>query len=164
MFQLYWENPMIEHDMEKILPHRTPMIFISDVRKCSLEENNLIAEADIKSSDILYQDNIKGVPAYAALEYMAQAIGCFIGHYDLLQDPEAEPGVGFVIGTRKLKTYLPVFKVNNRYYISVKSIFFDDTIASFDCKMYDNEDNIAAEAILNAYRPTDIETFMREKV
>ena len=30
--------------------------------------------------------------------------------------------------------------------------------------MYDSEENIAAEAILNAYRPTDIESFKRENL
>lgn len=155
---------MIEHDIEKLLPHRTPMIFISDVVECDLENNSLIAKVDIKSTDMLYQENIKGVPVYTALEYMAQAVGCFVGHYDLQQDPNAKPGVGFVIGTRKLQTYLPVFKSNTKYYVSVKSIFFDETIASFECKMYDSEENIAAEAILNAYRPTDIESFKRENL
>ncbi len=155
---------MVEHCLEKLLPHRPPMVFISDIKECDLKGNTLIAEVDIKKTDLLYQESIDGVSGYAALEYMAQAVGCFVGHYDLQKNPNAIPGVGFVLGTRKLSVRSPVLKVNHKYFVSVKSIFFDETIASFECLMCDDGERVVSEAIINVYRPTDIEAFKRENL
>ena len=145
----------------ELLPHQSPMIFISDVLSFDLKEGALVARTHIQKSDVLYQAALNGVPSYAALEYMAQSIGCFVGLYDL--ENGRKPGVGFVLGSRKLQIYHPVFLLNEDYDIRVKVLFCDENLASFECIMYNEKTNEEfANAIINAYRPDDIDTFMKD--
>lgn len=148
---------MAVEEVEKLLPHAAPMIFISEVENVDVEAGTLRAKITIKPSDIMYREDIKGVPSCAALEYMAQAIGCFVGYHD--RQKNIEPSVGFVLGTRKLAVHIPVFAVNETYFIDVKAVFCDESIASFDCIIYKDEKAVA-EATVNAFRPTDIKEFM----
>ena len=144
----------------ELLPHRPPMIVISAVEIVDVDKGILTARADIHQEDILYQESFGGVPAYSAIEYMAQAIGCFVGYHDLSQGKK--PGIGFVLGTRKLQIFDVCLKKDEAYSIDVKALFCDETIASFDCTIKDKNDSLIATAILNAYRPNDIEHFMKE--
>ncbi|MBR6412540.1 MAG: hypothetical protein IKS41_05215 [Alphaproteobacteria bacterium] len=147
----------------ELLPHQAPMIFISDVRSFDIEKGILVAHSHIQESDVLYQKSLNGVPTYAALEYMAQAIGCFVGLYDLEQNPDKKPGVGFVLGSRKLQILKPVFLLDEDYIIKVSALFCDENLASFECIMYNEKTNdVFANAIINAYRPENIDTFMKD--
>ena len=147
----------------ELLPHQSPMIFISDIRSFDFEKGCLIAHTRIQKSDIMYQMALKGVPTYAALEYMAQSIGCFVGLYDLKQNPDKKPGVGFVLGSRKLQIQKPVFLLDEDYCIDVHALFYDENLASFECIMYNETTGEEfANAIVNAYRPENIDTFMKD--
>ena len=85
------------------------------------------------------------------------------GLYDLAKNPNKKPGVGFVLGTRKLTILNSVLVENEDYDIEVKSLFCDDSIASFECIMYNERKNEeVANAIINAYRPDNIDIFMKE--
>lgn len=152
---------MIEYSIEELLPHASPMILISDVEKIDLTDGKLTAKVIIKPTDIMYQENLNGVPSYAALEYMAQAIGCFVGYHDLKQNKK--PGVGFVLGSRKLSVYEPVFLNNEVYFLDISMVFCDESLASFDCVMYKDKKTMA-EATINAYRPNDIKEFMEHNI
>ncbi len=145
---------------QELLPHEKPMIFISAVEAVNVDEGTLLARINISQNDIMYQSSIDGVPSYAAIEYMAQTIGCFVGYYDLAHG--RKPGVGFVLGTRKLKVFKSFFKRNESYFIDIKALFHDQQMASFDCQITDKDGNEFANSILNAYRPDDIEHFMKE--
>lgn len=147
----------------ELLPHKSPMILISGIHSFNMEKGILIAHTRIQKENVLYQSAINGVPAYAALEYMAQSIGCFVGLYDLQKNPNKKPGVGFVLGSRKLQIQKPVLEVNQSYFIKVCALFCDENLASFECVLYNNETNEEfANAIINAYRPENIDTFMKE--
>ena len=147
----------------ELLPHKNPMIFISDVRAADIKEGTLTAHSKICQTDVLYQSDIGGVPSYVALEYMAQAIGCFVGLYDIENTPDKQPGIGFVLGTRKLKIQKPILLLDEDFLIDIKIVFFDENIASFDCVMYNEKTKEeVATALINAYRPDDIEAFMKE--
>ena len=147
----------------ELLPHQEPMIFISDIRSFSIDKGFLLAHIHIQKTDVLYQESKKGVPSYSALEYMAQSIGCFVGLYDLEKDPHKKPGVGFVLGTRNLKIFRPVLELDKDYLIKVNALFCDNNLASFDCLMYNEEtEEKMASAIINAYRPESIDSFMKD--
>lgn len=147
----------------ELLPHQAPMIFISSIRSFDMKKGILLAHTHIQKSDVLYQKSLNGVPAYSALEYMAQAIGCFVGIYDLEQDPDQKPGVGFVLGSRKLQIRRPVLLADEDYCIQINALFCDENLASFECIMYNEKTNEEfANAIINAYRPENIDTFMKD--
>ena len=152
---------MIEYSVEKLLPHKPPMIFISDIEKIDLNKGKLTAKVIIKPTDIMYQESLGGVPSYAALEYMAQAIGCFVGYNDLKTNKT--PSVGFVLGSRNLSVYEPVFLNNEVYFLDISMVFCDESLASFDCVMYKDKKAVA-EANINAYRPDNVKEFMENNI
>ena len=145
----------------ELLPHDPPMVFISEVCSFDTDAGILTARARIQKSDILYQSAMGGVPAYAALEYMAQTIGCLVGLNDLAKGQS--PRVGFVLGTRKLQVHRPVLALDKSFLIRATALFCDDNTASFDCTLSDESTNApVATAIVNAYRPENIHDFMKE--
>ena len=147
---------------KELLPHANPMIFISAVEAVDVNKGTLLARIDVTQNDIMYQVSIDGVPSYAAIEYMAQTIGCYVGYYDL--EHNRKPGVGFVLGTRKLKVFESCFKKGESYFVNIQALFHDQQMASFECQITDKNGNVFANAILNAYRPDDIEHFMKEYI
>ena len=150
------------YDLEKLLPHKPPMIFLSGVSSIDFDKGELVAWFEVKESDVGYCPKMKGVPGYAALEYMAQAVGCFVGAHDLKEDPNGVPGAGFVLGTRSLDVHTEVFGLSQRYFVRVSALFCDESIASFDCVVYNDKQETLATALLNAYRPESMADFMKE--
>lgn len=149
-------------DLNLLLPHKPPMILLSDVITESQTPDGITTKVTITEQDVFYDATLQGTASYIALEYMAQSIGVFAGLYDLSKVPPRQPSVGFILGTRKFKTYIPVFKVNETYFIRIKQELFDSEMVSFDCSIYDCADKLCTEAVINAYRPQDLKTFMKD--
>lgn len=154
---------MGKYDLTKLIPQRAPMIFLSDVEEFDYDEQTLVARIDIQDTDIMFDKNLGGVPSWASLEFMAQTVACCVGLNDLHNDPNAAPAVGFVLGSRKISVLKPVYLAGHSYFIHVKSMFSDNNIASFDCKIVDKDDNVIAIGALNAFRPDDITEFMENR-
>ncbi len=154
---------MVNYDLTKLIPQRAPMIFLSDVEKFDYENQILITRIDIRDTDLLYDASIGGIPSCATLEFMAQSIACCVGLNDLHDKPGKKPGVGFVLGSRKISVLTPVYNVNQSYFVHIKSMFCDENIASFDCQIFDEQNNLVANGALNAFRPDDIKTFMEQQ-
>lgn len=152
----------MNYNIPDLIPHKEPMIFIKSVESVDLEKGNLVAKIDTSKNNIMYQKNIEGVASYASLEYMAQAIGCFVGIYDKSKHPDKEPGIGFVLGSRNMKMHSPVLKEKDQNFIKIQELFCDKSIASFECIIYNQVDDVISEAIVNVYRPDNITDFMKE--
>ena len=153
---------MENYDLTKLIPQREPMVFLSGVENFDYENQTLITRIDIRDTVLLYDAVLGGVPSCASLEFMAQSIACCVGLTDLHKHPDKKPVVGFVLGSRKISVLAPVYLVNHSYFVHIKSMFCDDNIASFDCQIYDEHDNLIATGALNAFRPDDIKTFMEQ--
>lgn len=154
----------MNYNPSELLPQKEPMRFITAIESVDFDEQCLVARVDVKDTDLLFQSNLSGVPSSAALEYMAQAIACYIGAYDMHISGIARAAVGFILGSRDLHVAVPVFLVNKSYYIRVKSLYCDTNMASFNCMVYDKENNVVATGALNAFRPDDITTFKGGKL
>ena len=154
---------MKDYNISDLLPHRPPMQLITAVESVDFDKQTLIARVDITPDDIMYDENIGGVPSWISLEYMAQAIGCFIGAADRERDPESKPVVGFVLGSRKLTVDIPTYLVGQSYFVHVSSLFFDKNIANFDCQIYNSDNNLVASGAINVFRPDDIQKFMENQ-
>ncbi len=145
---------------QNLLPHAMPMVFISNVISYSLEKKCLKSNVTIKDSDVFFDSKISGVPSYVGLEYMAQTIACFSGVYNLTFSPNKKSNIGLILGTRHFKTFIDVFSLNETYTIDINENFFDEEIASFECKIFNKDNMFCQEAVLNAYRPKDIKKFL----
>ena len=66
---------------------------------------------------------------------------------------DSKPGIGFVLGTRRLDVGIPVFESSQRYATFAKCAYADDEFASFDCAISNAGGETVAKASLTAYRP-----------
>ena len=97
---------MNHYKIEQVVPHSEPMILLN--RLSSYSEESGCCEVDISSQSPFYDESLNGVASYIGCEYMAQTIAAYAGA--LAKDKGNEVQIGFLIGTRKYKTYAPVFK------------------------------------------------------
>ena len=86
--------------LDQVLPHRDTMRWLD--RLLSHDENTVIAEAWVRESHVLAVD--QGVPAWAGIEYMAQAIATWAGCRALAKNEPIK--IGFLLGTRKAPLFI----------------------------------------------------------
>ena len=134
--------------LEKILPHKKPMILIDDIVKYSLEDNWLESIVTISETSLLYDKNIEGISSIVGIEYMAQTIGC----YAFLKRKQEKPHIGFLLGTRLYNNSVEKFSLGKTYTIKVVEIFTDNSLFSFDCFIYDENNEEIASAMINVYQ------------
>lgn len=133
--------------LEKILPHKKPMILIDDVIGHSVEEGWLKSTVTITKDSKFYDSTLCGVSSVVGIEYMAQTIGC----YAFYKANIGKPLVGFLLGTRLYNNKTDVFKENETLEILVKEIFSGNDIVSFECFIYNQKEEIAS-ATINVYQ------------
>ena len=143
----------MKYNLEKVLPHKYPMILIDDILEVNLQEHYIVCSVDIKKDKIFFDKN--GVNPLVGIEFMAQTIGC----YSYFKNNERTPKVGFLLGTRSYKSTIDKFEKNKKYLIKAKEIYCDDELVSFECLIY-NDNNECAKAAVNAYQPQNAEAFL----
>ena len=91
---------------------------------------------------------------------MAQTIAAYAGA--LAKDKGNEVQIGFLIGTRKYKTYAPVFKNEQTLKVSVTKLYQEESgLSVFECQIHSDE-TCLAEAKINVFQPQDPMQFIRE--
>ena len=142
----------MQYNLEKILPHKNPMILIDDVLDYSIEDGWLKSIVTIDKNSLFFDNSVNGISSIVGIEYMAQTIGC----YAFLKSKKDEPQVGFLLGTRLYNNKYDIFKENDELEILVKEVFSGNDIVSFDCFIYNQNEEIAS-ATINVYQSEDIE-------
>ena len=104
----------MKYNLEKVLPHKYPMILIDDILEVNLQEHYIVCSVDIKKDKIFFDKD--GVNPLVGIEFMAQTIGC----YSYFKNNERTPKVGFLLGTRSYKNTLEKFEEGKTY--TVKAI------------------------------------------
>ena len=134
------------------LPHRPPMIMLVELISVDVPR---VASAvpDTSPNCIFYDPELKGVPACAALEYMAQTMAIAVGVERRRRGQT--PKVGFVLGTRRLEVKIATFESGKRYVANAKCVYADEEFASFDCSLTDPDGTTVATATLTAYQPPE---------
>lgn len=142
-----------------ILPHDPPMVLISSIDPSSITDESLSAFVEITKDSPFFDESIRGVSSVFALEYMAQTMAALVGLKR--RNMRLDPRIGFVLGSRSIKTYVERFKDAERYRVDAKLDFTDGSFASFDVKITDSMGNVAAEGRINAFEPEnkDVENF-----
>ena len=148
--------------MEELLPHRPPMVLIDAVELFDAEAKRLVARVTIGENQLFFDG--QGVPNWTAIEYMAQTAAALVGYYDRHVEPDRPVRPGLLLGTRKLDLKLERFEAGKTYRISAENAFCDSDAAAFLCSIEDDAGNTVATASLNAYRPQDMEKFLKEQV
>ncbi len=146
-----------KYDLEKILPHNHPMILIDDIVEVNLKEQYIISKVTINEDNMFFEKELNGVSYITGIEYMAQTIGC----YAYLKRGHEEAKIGFLLGTRSYKSDIDRFENGKTYYIKAKEIFGDNQLVSFECLIY-NDNEECAKAMVNVYQPDDASEFLAE--
>ena len=148
--------------LEELLPHRPPMVLIDAVESFDAETRRLVARVTIGENQLFFDG--KGVPNWVAIEYMAQTAAALVGYYDRHVAPGQPARPGLLLGTRKLDLKLERFEAGRTYRIAAENAFCDSDAASFVCSIEDDTGATVATANLNAYRPPDMEKFLKEQM
>ena len=144
-----------------LLPHRPPMVLLSDVLSVEVP-NAASAVADTSPSSIFYEDALRGVPSCVALEYMAQTMALAVGAER--RKKGKTPKVGFVLGTRRLDVRVPCFDSSRRYVTAVKCTYSDEEFAAFDCTVAAPSGKTVAAAAITAFQPLEEPLEFAEKM
>lgn len=133
-----------------LLMHRPPMVMLSEVLHVD-GVGSAIAVADVSERSIFNDRELGGVPACAAIEYMAQTVALMVG--ENRRSKGLPPKVGFLLGTRKMDVLIPAFRSDTRYVVEAKCVYVDDEFASFDCTITNPAGETVASASLTAFQP-----------
>ncbi len=143
----------MNYDMEKVLPHKKPMVLIDDVIDFNVETNWVKTVVNINENCMFFDKELNGVSSMIGLEYMAQTIGAYSYFKNNMQPPK----IGFLLGTRLFNTNIKTFENGKQYFMSAKEIFTDNRIVSFECFIYNEENEVCANANINVYIPEEDE-------
>lgn len=149
--------------LDDLLPHRAPMVFLDGVESFDASARSLTATFSVTPAHVLYSSALGGVPNWAAIEHMAQAAAALAGCIDKERDPAQPARPGLLLGTRRLELRVDLFAAGRTYRVTVARTFWDDETAAFACTIVDDAGAVAAEASLNAYRPSDFGNFLKEQ-
>ena len=153
---------MTQFPLEDLLPHRPPMVLLDGVESFDAAAMRLVARVTIREGQLFYAEG--GVPNWVAIEYMAQTAAALVGYYDRHVAPGQPVRPGLLLGTRKLDLKLEQFEAGKTYHVVAENAFSDSDAASFVCRIEDDTGETVATANLNAYRPPDMEQFLKEQV
>lgn len=137
--------------LDKILPHKPPMILIDKLVDVNLQEKYVLAQVTIKEDMVFFNSAINGVSSLVGIEFMAQTIGC----YAYYKNKKEEPQIGFLLGTRLYNNAIEKFNLGETYTIKAKEIFCDGGIVSFECFIYNRLKEECASATVNVYQNED---------
>jgi len=150
------------YKVEDLLPHRKPMIVLDKVESCDFEQAKIVVSFTIRKEDVFFDESLNGVASYCALEYMAQAIGCFAGLFGKSQDANYKQDLGFVLGSRNMELNISTFENGRTYKVEASKVFFDDELASFSCTILDENSNVCASASINVFKPNNPLKFLNK--
>lgn len=129
----------------ELLPHGPEMTLIDRLVEYSPERS--VATVTITTRSRFFEG--AGVPAWAGIEYMAQAIAAHAGYEARLRGEP--PVIGFLLGTRAYRSELGTFPLGATLTISVEPLVTDSKLGAFQCSIA--VDAVVATAIVNTYQP-----------
>lgn len=139
----------------ELVPHKGKMLLLDAVRNYDLKDVNITTEIAISRDSIFFEDELGGVPAWVAFEYMAQSISALSGIYGRTKGEK--PKVGFIMSVSAFNAKVPVFKEGETVVVTVHETVRMDAAVTFD-GMALVGGKIAATATLNTIEVDDPKT------
>ena len=148
---------MSNFDMEKILPHKHPMILIDDIIEYNAEAQTLTSKVTIHDKKLFFDKSIDGIPSATGIEFMAQTIGC----YAYFRNNEEPPKIGFLLGARLMNCAIDKFENERTYTIKAKEVFTNAEIVAFDCIIYNEDGEELISSTVNTYQGDNVEELLK---
>lgn len=138
--------------MSELVPHKGKMFLLDRVQSYSIENVCITTEIDVTRNNLFYEEDLGGIPAWVAFEYMAQSISALSGIYGRTKGEK--PKVGFIMSVSSFKADIPVFKEGETVIVSVHETVRMDKAVTFD-GVAKIGDKIAVTATLNTVEVDD---------
>jgi predicted hotdog family 3-hydroxylacyl-ACP dehydratase len=139
--------------IEQLLPHAGSMVWLD--RLVEWDAERVVCERTVRRGDL--EVTADGLPAWAGIELMAQAIATWNGCQVLAAGGQVRPG--FLLGTRAYRVDADAFPVGSTLRVEAIRTFHDeDGMASFACRITTH--GIEAEARLTVFSPVDPTPFL----
>ncbi len=145
--------------LDEFVAHRPPMRFLD--RIIAVDEAEAVAETIIRPNNPLFVAG-RGLPAYAGLEMMAQAIAAIDGMKR--RQEGLPPKIGFLLGCRRYSVNCTHFGENMRLRITAKMIFSDGEMFAFECRIDDGDGGPLAQGNMNVYAPANPKALLEDGV
>jgi len=123
-----------KEELNSIIPHRGKMLLLSRVNDYNLKDGSVCAEYDITENCLFYDPTLGGVPAWAAFEFLAQAISAYSGIRD--KGKYLRPRFGFILSIPFIKIDIPVFKAGSTVEIHAKENDRVGLVYTFEGKVF----------------------------
>jgi len=130
----------------ELVPHKGKMLLLDRVRDYDLKENSITTEIDITRNNMFYEEELGGVPAWVAFEYMAQSVSALSGICGRTRGEK--PKTGFIMSVNGFKADIPVFIQGKTVVINVQEKIRMDQAVTYDGVAIIG-DNVAVTAKLN---------------
>jgi predicted hotdog family 3-hydroxylacyl-ACP dehydratase len=119
--------------------HRPPMLLLDRIVETSDELT--VCEWRVAETDMFFLPGY-GVPAYCAIEYMAQCVAVHAGVN--ARSRGFGPPLGFLLGTRHYRAAVEYFNAGLSYRATCRELISDDNgMGSYDCSILSEADVIA---------------------
>lgn len=129
-----------------LLPHAAPMILLDAVLQAG--EDYIVCRTGARSDGLFDTDGC--VPAFAGIEYMAQAIAAYSGLERQRCGEQVQ--VGFLLGTRRFESNVANFPVGTQLEVRAeKLIRGNNGMASFACTV--SGAGVEQSATLSVFEP-----------
>lgn len=139
--------------IETFVPHRGAMCWLSHL--VSADADNAVAEATVRP-DMLFVEN-GALPAWAAIEYMAQTIAAWAGHKAWAAGQPVK--LGFLLGSRRFEAHQPSIAVGSRLRIETHcELLGDNHLGMFSCRLWADGIELA-QANVSVYEVPDERAF-----
>lgn len=136
--------------MAELLPHAAPMILLDSVEQA--DETRVECSVLLSDRDPFMAEG--RVRAVVCLEYIAQAIGAFVGLERRARG--LRPQIGYIVGLRTLALHREYLQRGDRLRVSATLTWSDQETATFDGTVQ-CEGECVAEGQVTVYQPNDPE-------
>ena len=119
-----------KESVSELVPHKGKMFLLDRVRDYDLKENSITTEIDISRDNLFYEEELGGVPAWVAFEYMAQSVSALSGLHGRAKGEKTK--AGFIMSVSGFKADVPVFKSGETVVINVLENIRMDKAVTFE--------------------------------
>ena len=119
-----------KESVSELVPHKGKMFLLNRICDYDLEINLITTEIDITRDNLFYEDELGGVPAWVAFEYMAQSVSALSGLQG--RTKSEKPKVGFIMSVSGFNADVPVFKLGETVVVNVLEKTRNDNAVTFE--------------------------------
>lgn len=133
-----------------LLPHG-PQALCLDELALYVPGERAAARLRVRPGHLLYDEALEGIPAWAGIEIMAQALGVYVGMD--AREAGRGPRVGYLIGVRRFHASRPLIESGRDVLVEAECRYSEPYgLGRFDCRILDGDEELV-RASLTVWRP-----------